>query len=72
LRVLAADESPVVIEGSWDADKLVVLSFPDEPSFRAWIESPEYLEIAKDRKAAAKSLIVLVKGIASHSDVPKT
>ena len=69
-RVLVADESPVVIEGVWGADKVVVISFPDEPSFRAWAESPEYLEIAKDRKAAAKSVIVLVKGIASHGDDP--
>jgi uncharacterized protein (DUF1330 family) len=61
-RVLAADESPAIVEGAWDGDKVVVLSFPDEPSFLDWFESPEYLEIAKDRKAGAKSVIVLVKG----------
>ena len=33
-RVLAADESPVVLEGAWDGDKVVVVSFPDEASFR--------------------------------------
>ena len=71
-RVLAADESPLTIEGAWDGDKVVLLSFPDVASFREWAESPDYLEIAKDRKAAAKSVIVLVKGIASHGDVPKT
>jgi hypothetical protein len=52
-------------------NKVVVFSFPDEASFRDWAESTDYLEIAKDRKAAAKSVIVLVKGIASHGDVPK-
>jgi uncharacterized protein (DUF1330 family) len=67
-RVLVADESPVVLEGAWDGNKIVVISFPDEAAFRAWAESPEYLEIAKDRKAGAKSVIVLVKGIAGRSE----
>jgi hypothetical protein len=29
-RVLAADESPLTIEGAWDGDKVVLISFPDE------------------------------------------
>jgi uncharacterized protein (DUF1330 family) len=66
-RVLVADEHPVVLEGAWDGNKIVVISFPDEPAFRAWAESPEYLEIAKDRKAGAKSVILLVKGISGGS-----
>ena len=64
-RVLVADENPVIVEGPWDGNKVVVVSFPDEASFREWAESPDYLEIAEDRKAGAKSVIVLVKGIAS-------
>jgi uncharacterized protein (DUF1330 family) len=71
-RVLVADESPVVLEGAWDGDKVVMVSFPDEASFRDWAESPEYLEIAKDRKAGVRSVIVLVKGIASRTEVAKT
>jgi len=66
-RVRAADESPSAIEGAWDGNKIVQLSFPDEASFRELAESPDYLEIAQDRKAAAKSVIVLVKGIASRT-----
>ncbi len=68
-RVLVADESPVVLEGAWDGTKVVVLSFPDEGSLREWAESPEYLEIAQDRKAGAKSVIVMVQGIASRVGV---
>jgi uncharacterized protein (DUF1330 family) len=41
----------------------VVLSFPDERAFRDWAESKEYQEIAKDRKAGARSVIVMVRGI---------
>lgn len=70
-RVLAADESPVVMEGPWDGSKVVVLSFPDEASFRDWAESPEYQEIAKDRKAAARTVIVLAHGIAGRGEDAK-
>jgi uncharacterized protein (DUF1330 family) len=66
-RVLVADEHPQVVEGEWDGSKIVVIiavsTFPDEPAFRAWSESPEYLEIAQDRKAGAKSVILLVRGV---------
>jgi len=62
-RVLAADEKPQVIEGEWDRDKVVLLSFPDEKAFRKWAESPEYQEIAKDRKAGSDAVVLLVKGI---------
>jgi uncharacterized protein (DUF1330 family) len=62
-RVLAADENPLVVEGTWDREKVVLLSFPDEPAFREWVESPEYMEIAKDRKAGSDTVVLLVKGI---------
>jgi uncharacterized protein (DUF1330 family) len=62
-RVLAADEKPRIVEGKWDGDKVVILSFPDEPSFREWMESPDYQEIAKDRKAGSTAVILLAKGL---------
>jgi uncharacterized protein (DUF1330 family) len=62
-QVLAADEKPQVVEGSWDGDKVVVLSFPDEPAFREWAESADYQEIAKDRKAGSTAVVLLVKGL---------
>jgi uncharacterized protein (DUF1330 family) len=62
-RVLAADEKPQVVEGVWDREKLVLLSFPDEAAFREWVESPEYVEIARDRKAGSDAVVLLVKGI---------
>ena len=65
-RLLAADEHPRVIEGAWDREKVVLLEFPDEPAFREWAESPEYLEIAKDRKAGSEAVVLLVKGIGGN------
>ena len=61
-QLLAADESPLVLEGTWDRDKVVLLSFPDEAAFREWAESPEYQEIAKDRKDGSDAMVLLVKG----------
>lgn len=62
-RVLASDESPRIVEGVWDRDKVVLLSFPDEAAFREWADSLEYQEIAKDRKAGSEAVVLLVKGI---------
>jgi len=61
-RLLSADEEPSVIEGQWDRDKLVLMSFPDEAAFRAWADSPEYREISKDRKAGAEAIVLLARG----------
>jgi uncharacterized protein (DUF1330 family) len=62
-RLLSADEKPAVVEGAWDRDKLVLMSFPDEAAFRAWSDSPEYQEISKDRKAGAQGIVLLAKGL---------
>ena len=62
-RVLAADEKPLVLQGQWDRDKVVMLSFPDEAEARRFLDSPEYLEIAKDRDAGADLLGLLVQGL---------
>jgi uncharacterized protein (DUF1330 family) len=61
--LLAADESPEVVEGQWDREKLVLMSFPDEAAFRAWAHSPEYQEISQDRRAGADTVVLLVKGM---------
>jgi uncharacterized protein (DUF1330 family) len=65
-RLLSADENPAVLEGAWDRDKVVLMSFPDEAAFHAWANSPEYLEIAKDRKAGAQAIVLLAMGFAPN------
>jgi len=62
-RLLAADESPKVVEGAWDREKVVLLSFPDEAAFWEWAESAEYQEIAKDRWAGSSAVVLLVQGL---------
>jgi uncharacterized protein (DUF1330 family) len=61
--LLAADESPQVVEGQWDGEKVVLMSFPDEAAFRGWAQSPEYQDISKDRLAGADSLVLLAEGL---------
>ena len=61
-RLLAADEHPSILEGSWDGDKLVLMSFPDETGFQAWANSPDYLEISRNRKAGTQGVVLLAKG----------
>lgn len=58
-RLLVNDENPEVLEGEWNKSKVVVMMFPSRASFMEWATSPQYLEIAKDRKAGAKASIIL-------------
>ncbi len=62
-QLLAADEKPQVLEGQWQGNKIVLLSFPDERSYRDWAESPGYQEISMDRKAGADAVALLVRGL---------
>jgi uncharacterized protein (DUF1330 family) len=67
-RLLVADEEPSVLEGCWGGDKLVVLSFPDESACREFLDSPDYQEIAVDRRAGADAIILLAKGLGPHHE----
>jgi uncharacterized protein (DUF1330 family) len=69
-RLLAADEAPVVMEGSWDRHKVVLLEFPSEQAFTAWSTSDAYREIAIDRIAATEGPVLLVHGIAPRTSSP--
>ena len=62
-QLLAADEQPEVFEGQWDREKVVLMSFPDAQSAQKFSESPEYQEIAKDRKAGADAVVLMVHGL---------
>ncbi len=61
--LLAADEHPLVAEGEWPRDKVVLMSFPSEAAWRAFAESPEYEEIARDRRAGADAVVLVFRGL---------
>ena len=62
-RLLVADDDAEVVEGNWDAQRVVVLAFDDKASFRAWYDSPEYQAIIGDRLAGAHGPVLLARGI---------
>jgi uncharacterized protein (DUF1330 family) len=61
-RLLVADERPEVLEGSFERDKVVVLEFPDRTAATEFHRSPEFAEIAADRKAGADAVVLLLRG----------
>ncbi|UWZ33499.1 DUF1330 domain-containing protein [Dactylosporangium roseum] len=61
-RLLAADEAPVTVEGSWPYDKVVLMAFEDRAAFERWANSPEYREISEDRLAATDGVVLTVQG----------
>ena len=62
-RLLAADESPQIVEGAWTGTKIVLIEFPDEDAWRRWAFSPAYRAISVDREAATQGSVLLVKGL---------
>jgi AraC-like DNA-binding protein/uncharacterized protein (DUF1330 family) len=62
-RILAADESPLVLEGTWRGDRVVLLSFESIDAFRTWAYSEEYVAISKDGAAVTSSTVLLVHGV---------
>ncbi len=61
--LLAVDEAPRIEEGDWAGTRVVIASFPDAAAFDAWFQSPEYVDLAKHRKAGSKGPILLVQGL---------
>lgn len=62
-KLLVADERPVVAEGNWEHDKVVITEFPDAAAAQEFQTSPEYQEIAVDRKAGADAIVLTVRGL---------
>jgi|SRR3954464_6885083 uncharacterized protein (DUF1330 family) len=62
-KLLVADARPVVLEGEWPHDKIVIMEFPDAAAAQEFQTSPEYQEISVDRKAGAEAIVVMVRGL---------
>lgn len=59
---LSVDNEPLVLEGSWDYTRTVMIKFCCEEDFREWYFSPDYQEILKHRLKGAKCDTILIKG----------
>ena len=62
-KLLAADEAPLVLEGKWIGDKLVIMEFDGRETARKFLQSPAYQAISEDRKAGAETIALLVRGL---------
>lgn len=52
-----------VLEGTWDAPRVVVLEFPDADAARRWWDSPEYAEARAIRQRTASTDMIVVEGL---------
>lgn len=62
-KLLVAQDNPQVMEGEWTGDRIVLLEFSDKLAFVTWATSPEYTEIAKDRRAGSNAVVLLARGV---------
>jgi uncharacterized protein (DUF1330 family) len=60
---LVVDDAPLVIEGTWNYTRTVLIRFDTEALFNEWYYSAAYQEILKYRLNAAQCNTVLAKGL---------
>ena len=61
--VLAVEEQPKLLEGSWPFTRTVLISFPSEQDAMAWYQSDEYQDLAQHRFNSSSANIVGLKGL---------
>ncbi|MDK4717833.1 DUF1330 domain-containing protein [Rhizobium sp. CNPSo 3968] len=61
-RLIALDSAPLELE-DWQSTNMLIIEFPDKDAIRKLFESPDYLPLAAQRQAAAKSRIIAIDGV---------
>jgi len=61
-RYLARGGHTIVLEGSWDPERLVVIEFETVEAAKAWYESEDYTAIKAIREGAGEWRMVIVEG----------
>ena len=62
-RLLAVDEAPEVLEGTWNCTRTVLIEFPSREDALAWAGSAEYQEIARHRWAGSTANIAMIRSL---------
>src|SRR4051812_24877988 len=62
-RFIVRGGATEAVEGSWNAQRTVVIEFPSVDQARAWYRSDGYQEIAAIRRDASTADIVIVEGV---------
>ena len=61
-RPIVVGDAADVVEGTWPAERIVILEFPSLRQARAWYTDPEYETLIPLRHQAARSQILLIEG----------
>ena len=60
-RFIASSQSETVLaEGRWDPPNTGIMEFPDRAAAEAWLNDPDYVELAKTRHETARTNMVIV------------
>ena len=62
-RYLCRGGAVEVLEGEFDAKRVVVVEFPSVSAARTWYASPEYQALLPLRLKAAKTMLLMVEGL---------
>ena len=62
-RFVARGGAVATLEGDWNPSRIVIASFPDIATARAWYDGPEYTAARKERDNAARFRMIVVEGI---------
>jgi uncharacterized protein (DUF1330 family) len=62
---LVVEDEPLVLEGSWNHGRTVLIRFDSRKDFWDWYYSDDYQEILKYRLNAAECNAILAKGLDS-------
>ncbi len=60
--LLGVDDEPQVLEGPWEHDRSVLISFPSTEDLMAWYTSPAYQSLAQHRWNASEGSIIMMRG----------
>ncbi|MEO7119723.1 MAG: DUF1330 domain-containing protein [Ginsengibacter sp.] len=52
-----------ILEGDWDAGRIVIVEFPDVEKAKQWWNSTEYASAKLIRQGAATTKMILVEGV---------
>jgi uncharacterized protein (DUF1330 family) len=62
-RYLCRGGAVEVLEGAFDAKRMVVLEFPSLAALKAWYGSPEYQLLLAMRERAATTTLIAIEGM---------
>jgi uncharacterized protein (DUF1330 family) len=68
-QVVAVEDAPRVLEGTWPAKRTVLIKFPNDKELRRWYNSKEYQQLAIHRQAAAFSRAAILTGRPADTEV---